>query len=67
MTAHIATAKPKLPDEVRSALRLRHCSPRTEEAYIHWIKQFIFFHDIKNSREFKDELLFFLIFYILIK
>lgn len=54
MAAHIATAKPKLLDEVRSALRLRHYSPRTEEAYIYWIKQFIFFHQKQHPRELKE-------------
>jgi integron integrase len=33
-----------LLDQLREALRLRHCSPRTEEAYVHWVKRFIFFH-----------------------
>jgi len=29
--------KPKLLDQVRAALRTRHYSYRTEEAYIHWL------------------------------
>jgi integrase len=36
--------KPKLLEHVRSAARLRHLSPRTEEAYADWIKRFILFH-----------------------
>ena len=35
---------PKLLDQVRSAIRIRHYSIRTEEAYIQWIKRYIFFH-----------------------
>jgi len=35
---------PKLLDQVREAIRMRHYSLRTEKAYIHWIKRFIFFH-----------------------
>jgi hypothetical protein len=35
---------PKLLAEVRSHLRLRHYSIRTEQAYTYWIKQFILFH-----------------------
>jgi len=27
---------PKLPDQVRTAIRTRHDSRRTEEAYVHW-------------------------------
>jgi len=37
-----AAAKPKLLDQVRDAIRTRHYSYRTEEAYIGWIKRFIF-------------------------
>jgi Phage integrase, N-terminal SAM-like domain len=36
--------KPKLLDQVRDAIRTRHYSVRTEEAYVGWIKRFIFFH-----------------------
>ena len=36
--------KPKLLDQVRHAIRIRHLSPQTEQAYISWIKRFIFFH-----------------------
>lgn len=35
---------PKLLDRVRDRLRYKQYSLRTEEAYIHWIKRFIYFH-----------------------
>ncbi|HEY3053909.1 MAG TPA: integron integrase, partial [Thermoanaerobaculia bacterium] len=35
---------PKLLDRVRTEIRARHYSPRTEETYINWIKRFILFH-----------------------
>lgn len=35
---------PRLLDRVREALRLRHYSPRTEEAYVAWIRRYILFH-----------------------
>ena len=35
---------PKLLDRVRAAIRVRHYSPRTEEAYVHWIRRFILYH-----------------------
>ncbi len=35
---------PKLLDQVRSILRTRNYSIRTEQAYLHWIKRFILFH-----------------------
>ncbi len=34
----------KLLDRVRLAVRSRHYSRRTEQAYVHWIRQFIVFH-----------------------
>ena len=34
---------PKLMDRVRAAIRTRHYSPRTEEAYAYWIRRFIVF------------------------
>ncbi len=36
--------KPRLLDQVRSQLRLRHYSYRTEQQYVGWIKRFILFH-----------------------
>ena len=35
---------PKLLDQDRDAIRVRHYSIRTEEAYLQWIKRYIFFH-----------------------
>ena len=35
---------PRLLDQVRGQLRLRHYSPRTETAYVQWIRRFILFH-----------------------
>ena len=37
--------KKKHLDLVRQAIRRKHYSKRTEEAYIHWIKRYIFFHN----------------------
>jgi len=36
--------KPKLLDRVRDAIRFKHYSLRTEQAYADWIKRFILFH-----------------------
>ncbi|HVN87790.1 MAG TPA: integron integrase [Candidatus Binatia bacterium] len=43
--------KPRLLDQVRDALRTRHYSYRTEEAYIGWIKRFILFHCKRHPTE----------------
>ncbi len=37
--------KPKLLDQLRSYMTLRHMSPRTIEAYTHWIRRFILYHN----------------------
>ena len=41
----------KLLDRVRDALRLRHYSIRTEEAYVNWIKRYIYFHNVRRPAE----------------
>ena len=42
---------PKLLDQVRQAIRLRHYSIRTEQAYIAWIKRCIVFHKKRHPIE----------------
>jgi integrase len=42
---------PKLLDQVRDRIRRKHYSLRTEDAYVHWIKRFIFFHGKRHPRE----------------
>ena len=44
-------AEPKLLDQVRNTIRLKHYSIRTEETYIHWIKAFILFHGKRHPRD----------------
>jgi len=43
--------KPRLLDQVRAAIRVRHYSPRTEEAYVAWIRRFILFYGKRHPRE----------------
>jgi len=38
-------------NSVRQAIRVRHYSIRTEQAYLGWIKRFILFHDKKHPNE----------------
>src|SRR5437763_1283346 len=42
---------PKLLDRVRNAIRTRHYSRRTEDAYVHWIVRFILFHGKRHPLE----------------
>ena len=46
-----AAAKPKLLDQVRTSIRRKHYSIRTEEAYVDWIKRYIFFHQKRHPAE----------------
>jgi len=43
--------KPRLLDRVCQALRARPMRPRTEEAYVAWIRRFIFFDDKRHPAE----------------
>jgi len=36
---------------VRRRLREQRYSPRTQEAYVHWIRRFIRFHDRRHPRD----------------
>jgi integron integrase len=44
-------ASPRLLDQVRLALRLKHYSYRTEESYVHWITRYILFHAKRHPRD----------------
>ncbi len=46
-----ANQKPKLLDQVRDELRVRHYSLRTEKSYTSWIKRFILFHNKRHPNE----------------
>jgi len=46
-----STPKPRLLDRVRAAIRARHYSRRTEEAYVAWIRRYIFFHGKRHPAE----------------
>lgn len=41
---------PRLLDQVKARLRVKHYSLRTEVAYIDWIKRFIWFHDKRHPK-----------------
>ena len=44
-------SSPRLLDQVRDRLRVKHYSLRTEDAYLQWIRRFIFFNDKKHPRD----------------
>ena len=47
----VAPQLPKLLDQVRDRLRLKHYSIRTETQYVQWIRRFILFHDKRHPRD----------------
>jgi site-specific recombinase XerD len=53
MAVNAFAAKKKLLDQVCEAVRLRHYSIRTEEAYTGWIRRFILFHGKRHPRELR--------------
>ena len=42
---------PRLLEQVRNAIRVRHYSIRTEEAYVQWIKRYIYFHEKRHPKD----------------
>jgi integron integrase len=45
---------PRLMDEMRDALRARHYSRRTEQAYCLWVKRYIYFHNLRHPAEMTE-------------
>lgn len=48
---HTLPQSPKLLDQVRDRLRVKHYSIRTEQVYVDWIKRFIWFHDKRHPKD----------------
>ncbi|MEQ1558544.1 MAG: integron integrase [Methyloglobulus sp.] len=51
VVANIPVQEPKLLDQVRGKIRLKHYSIRTEQAYTDWIKRFILHFGKRHPRE----------------
>lgn len=51
MQAAKSTNSPKLLDQVRDRLRVKHYSIRTETQYVQWIRRFILFHGKRHPRD----------------
>lgn len=43
--------KPKLLDQLRDRIRLKHYSRRTEDAYLQWVKRYILYHNKTHPQE----------------
>ncbi len=48
-------AKPKLLDQLRTAIRFRHYSIRTEEVYVQWAKRYIYFHGKRHPADLSEK------------
>jgi len=46
---------PRLMDRLRAALRSRHYSRRTEQAYCLWVRRFIYFNNVRHPDEMGEE------------
>ena len=51
-TTHLGLSMtgPRLLEQYREKLRVKHYSLRTEEAYLHWVRRFIYFHGKRHPR-----------------
>ena len=45
------SAKPKLLDQLRDRIRLKHYSRRTEDVYLDWSKRYILYHKKRHPQE----------------
>ena len=50
----IFISKPRLIEQVREVIRCKHYSIRTEQAYIDWIRRYIFFHDRQHPKHLAE-------------
>ena len=41
----------RLLGQVRGRIRYLHCSLRTEQAYVHWIRAFVRYHGLRYPRD----------------
>jgi len=51
----VTPGKPKLLEQVRNAIRTKHYSIRTEQAYVQWIRRFILYHNKRHPRDMAEK------------
>ena len=51
VTPGAGAGKPKLLDTVRDICRYKHYSIRTEQAYVDWIKRYVWFHGKRHPKD----------------
>ncbi len=45
------TGKPKLLDQMKSVMRIKPHSLKTEKSYIQWVRRYIYFHNKRHPDE----------------
>ena len=50
-----ARRKPKFLDQMRTFMRARRYSRRTEQVYVDWVRRFILFHGKRHPRELGEK------------
>jgi len=53
--SEMTSAKPRLLEAVRLAIRARFYSYRTEQTYVYWIRQYVRFHRMRHPQEMSEE------------
>ena len=43
--------KPKLLDQMKNAIRIKHYSLQTEKSYVQWVRRYIYFHNKRHPDE----------------
>jgi integron integrase len=51
LSTHPVVRPVRLLDQLRDRIRYAHYSPRTEKAYVYWVRRFVKFHGLKHPRE----------------
>ena len=52
---HFISQPPKLLDQVRDAIRVRHYSLKTERTYIKWIREYAIFHTKQPPKNLNEK------------
>jgi len=47
----VPPSEPKLLDQLRGRLRVKHYSIRTEQSYVEWVRRFVLFHGKRHPRD----------------
>ena len=46
---------PKLLDQLRELLRIKHYSYKTEQSYVQWVKRYILFHNKRHPKDMGEQ------------